>query len=86
MSARSVSSCELTDELPCGHRHGASDHAGNAGDEDFTASSTRRRDTNNQTGGGHNPVVRSQDSGAQPADSLGAVPFSMNTSRHRCVP
>jgi hypothetical protein len=57
------------------HRHSPSDQAGDPRDQHVAASPMRRRDTQHQTRGRKDTVVRTQYRRAQPADMFGAMPF-----------
>lgn len=63
------------------HRHGTGHQPRNAGHQNVAGTRAGGRDAEHEAGGRHDAVVGAQHRGAQPADALGAVAFSVVTQR-----
>jgi hypothetical protein len=60
-----------------GHRHRARHQAGHAGDQHAAAAGISGGHAHDQTGGGDDAVIGTEDGGAQPANAVGAVVFGV---------
>ena len=59
------------------HGQGTGDQAGDTREQDFVTVGAGGRDADDQAGRRDDPVIGSEDCGAQPADPVRAVPFAL---------
>jgi hypothetical protein len=72
------------DIFTSGHRHGSGHQPRDTGHQNVAVTRAGSRDTDHEAGCRHDAVVGAQHRGAQPADALGAVTFSVAVQRsHR---
>ena len=72
--------------FPSGHRHGASEKARHACQQDVVSRGGRSGDPDNEACRRHDPVVRAKYGGSQPADAMDEVVFGVRGTNYFEVP